>query len=82
MKFYINKGRNVVYVITFSLSLCEYLKSKNTSVGTVNRARREILIYMKITKELYSTFVLKKDDASLTIYQRKTNRNVLILSSM
>lgn len=82
---YVNKGRNVTCDNFFtSLVLANYLKSKNTSiVGTVNRARREIPVSVKNAKEeLYSTIILKTGDTSLTVYQSKSNKNVLMLSTM
>ncbi|GBP55934.1 ATP-dependent DNA helicase PIF1 [Eumeta japonica] len=84
MEPYINKGRNVTCDNFFtSLLLAEYLKSKNTSiVGTVNRVRREIPIAVKTAKELYKTSLLKTGDTTLTVYQTKPNKNVLMLSTM
>lgn len=82
---YINKGRNVTCDNFFtSLLLAGYLNSKNTSiVGTVNRVRREIPASVKTAKEeLYKTSLLKTGDTTLTVYQTKPNKNVLILSTM
>lgn len=82
---YVNKGRNVTCDNFFtSLILANYLKSKNTSiVGTVNRARREIPVSVKTAKEeLYSSLILKRGDTSLTVYQAKPSKNVLMLSTM
>lgn len=85
MQPYLKKGRNVTCDNFFtSLSLAETLKSNGTSiVGTINKARREIPACVKQAKEeLYSTVVLKKDDITLTVYQGKHKKNVLLLSTM
>lgn len=82
---YLNKGRNVTCDNFFtSLKLAEQLKSKKTSlVGTVNRIRREIPIEVKKSRaRLYDTQVLKKDDITLTVYQGKANKNVIVMSSL
>ncbi|GBP60673.1 PiggyBac transposable element-derived protein 4 [Eumeta japonica] len=51
--------------------------------GTVNRIRREIPIAVKTAKEeLYKTSLLKTGDTTLTVYQTKPNKNVLMLSTM
>ncbi|XP_046401593.1 uncharacterized protein LOC124167654 [Ischnura elegans] len=56
------------------------LRSKNTSVvGTINRSRREIPSEIKTCRmQLHETRVLKKDNVTLTVYQGKKNKNVLI----
>ena len=82
---YLNKGRNVTCDNFFtSLTLAKSLKSQKTSlVGTVNKARREIPACVKNGREeLFSTKAFKTDDITLTAYQRKTKKNVLVLSSM
>jgi hypothetical protein len=69
-----------------SLELAKRLKEKGTTiVGTMNRARREIPDVAKVGKdELYSTKLLKNEESgsTLTIYQGKKKKNVIILSSM
>lgn len=85
MQPYLKKGRNITCHNFFtSLSLAETLKSNGTSiVGTINKAHREIPACVKQAKEeLYSTVVLKKDDITLTVYQGKHKKNVLLLSTM
>lgn len=82
-----NMGRNVTVDNFFtSLELAKKLKEKRTSlVGTMNRARREIPDCIKIGKaELYSTKLLRNEEsgATLTAYQCKKKKNVIILSSM
>ena len=52
-------------------------------VGTVNRFRKEIPQEIKKMKEnLYTTKVFKHDCGTLTVYQAKTAKNVLLLSAM
>ena len=82
---YLNKGRNVTCDNYFtSLKLAEFLKSKKTTlVGTVNRARREVPVCVKQAKEkLYSTKAFAKEGITLTVYQGKSMKNVVLLSSM
>lgn len=82
-----NMGRNVTVDNFFtSLELAKKLKDKRTSlVGTMNKARREIPDCIKSGKEeLYSTKLLKNEESgsTLTVYQCKKKKNVIILSSM
>lgn len=82
---YTNKGRNVTTDNFFtSLKLAEKLKAKNTSiVGTMNRKRREIPAKAKDGgANLHHTFVMKHDDITLTVYQGKKQKNVILLSSL
>ncbi|XP_046387290.1 uncharacterized protein LOC124161088 [Ischnura elegans] len=82
---YLGKGRNITCDSFFtSLYLAETLRSKNTSVvGTINRSRREIPSEIKTCRmQLHETRVLKKDNVTLTVYQGKKNKNVLIVSTM
>lgn len=84
---FVNKGRNVTTDNFFtSVSLANNLLSKRTTlVGTVNKGRRDIPPYVKnLRLNLYETKVLKTDDeqCSLTIYQAKRSKNVLILSTL
>ncbi|XP_061512551.1 uncharacterized protein LOC133393104 [Anopheles gambiae] len=83
---YLNRGRNVTCDNFFtSLELAKFLKSKKKTslVGTINKARREVPICVKKVKEkLYFTKAFKSDDTTLTVYQGKTKKNVVLLSSM
>jgi len=82
---YLRKGRNVTTDNFFtSLQLAKYLKSQSTSiVGTMDRKRREVPeIAKKCKEELYHTQVLKESDATLSVYQGKRNKDVLILSTL
>ena len=67
-----------------SLELAKKLKKKFTSlVGTVNRGRREIPVAMKIAKDpLYTTKVYRAEDTTLTVYQGKKQKNVMVLSTL
>ena len=85
MEPFLNKGRNVICDNYFtSIKLTENLKSKRISLlGTMNCVRREIPVNVKtFCAELYDTQVLKNNDITLTVYQSKVNKNVLILSSL
>lgn len=85
MKPYFNKGYNITTDNFFtSMRLAEQLKSMKTSiVGTVNRGRKEIPQAIKNDKNaLFSSKILAKDDITLTVYQGKKNKNVLLLSSL
>lgn len=82
---YLNAGRNVTTDNYFSsFSLAKQLKRKNTSfVGTVRRHRKEIPNEVKISKTcLYETVLLKNGETTLTVYQGKKNKNVLLLSTL
>ena len=70
-------------VITF-LRLAEYLKSKGTSlVGTVNKMRREVPLCVKQAREKHlDTKIFRHCDVSLTVYQGKPHKNVVMMSSM
>lgn len=85
MKPFQNKGRNITtdnFFTTQKLAL--RLKEKRTSiVGTVNRGRREIPQQVKVMKEpLHSTILLQSKESTLTVYQGKKQKNVLVLSTM
>lgn len=86
MQPYLQKGRNVTTDNFFtSLNLAEKLQQKDTSiVGTMNRMRKEIPTEIKTRKEnLYNSIILKHDNgATLTVYQGKKNKNVLVLSTV
>lgn len=58
------------------------LQEKNTSiVGTINCNRKEIPASVKNMKvQLYDTMIWKHDDCTLTVYQGKVHKNVLVLS--
>ncbi|GBM28779.1 hypothetical protein AVEN_177992-1 [Araneus ventricosus] len=82
---YLNTGRNVTADNYFSsLSLAKRLKTKNTSfVGTVRRHRKEIPNEVRKSKtQLYETVLLKSQETTLTVYQAKRNKNVLLLSTL
>ncbi|KAE8745002.1 hypothetical protein FOCC_FOCC008414 [Frankliniella occidentalis] len=82
---YLKQGRNITTDNYFtSLNLAKILKSKQTSlVGTMNRARREVPQEVKVARgELHSTVFLKSEHATMTIYQGKVEKNVIVLSSM
>jgi len=86
MSPYLNKGRNVTTDNFFtSVSLARTLKVKDTSiVGTISRTRREILAVLAMERApLHETTLLRNGDgATLTVYQRKVNKNVLLLSTL
>ena len=86
MEPYLHKGRNVTTDNFFtSLNLAMKLQQQDTSiVGTMNRIRREIPNEIKTWKEnLYSSMILKHDKSTtLTVYQGKKNKNVLLLSTV
>ena len=82
---YLGKGRNVTTDNFFtSVKLAEKLEKKKTSiVGTMNRIRREIPQEIKTMKApLHSTKILRNNNMTLTVYQGKTNKNVLLLSTV
>lgn len=82
---YLGKGRNVTTDNFFtSVKLAEKLeKKKTTIVGTMNRVRREIPPEIKSLKApLHETTVLKNKNLTLTVYQAKPSKNVLLLSSV
>ena len=67
-----------------SVNLAKTLKQREIGiVGTINRIRKEIPQEIKKTKEdLYATKVFKHDGCTLTVYQAKTTKNVLLLTTM
>lgn len=82
---FLKKGRNITTDNFFtSVSLAEKLKSADTSlVGTVNKARKEIPPAVQQSKAtLYDTKLLKKDSVTLTVYQGKAKKNVLVMSTL
>lgn len=83
---YLKKGRNVTTDNYFTtLSLARELKAQDTSlvIGTVNRKRREVPPEVKSAKGAkYSTVFLKNEDTSMTVYQGKVDKNVIVLSTM
>ena len=66
------------------VNLAETLKQHGISiVRTVNRIRKKILQEVKKMKEdLYTTKAFKYDGCTLTVYQAKTIKNVLLLTTM
>ena len=82
---YRKTGRNVTTDNFFTLvNLAKTLRQQGISiVGTVNRIRKEIPQEIKKIKEdLHTTKVFKHDGCTLTVYQAKTTKNVLLLSTM
>ncbi|XP_035208678.1 piggyBac transposable element-derived protein 4-like [Stegodyphus dumicola] len=82
---YKNSGRNITTDSFFtSVKLAKSLKSKGLShVGTVNRAKREIPSSFKnVRNEIFSSVVMKHDYITLTSYQSKRNKNVILLSTL
>lgn len=82
----LKKGRNVTTDNFFtSLKLAEKLRSESTSiVGTMRRARREVPANCRnIRTKRYETFILKSaTNTTLTIYQGKPGKNVIVLSTL
>lgn len=80
-----NTGRNITTDNFFtSLKLAKTLRSKRLSiVGTVKRAKKEVPESFKLKKgELYSSKILMHDNITLTSYQGKKDKNVLLLSTL
>ena len=85
MEPFLNCGRNVTTDNFFtSMKLAVRLEKKKTSiVGTVNRVRREIPTEIRNSKEpRFSSKVLQSNKATLTVYQGKPSKNVLLLSTL
>lgn len=52
-------------------------------VGTIKHNKREVPDFVKKSKgQLYDTVFLKNDKCTLTVYQAKVNKNVIVLSTM
>ena len=84
-KPYRKTGRNVTTDNFFtSANLANTLRQKGISiVGTVYRIRKEIPQEIKKMKEdLHATKIFKHDGCTLTVYQAKTTKNVLLLSTI
>ncbi|KAM9344037.1 uncharacterized protein KZ484_016419 [Pholidichthys leucotaenia] len=82
---YVGEGRNITTTTNFftSLSLAKNLLKNNTSlVGTIDRDRRELPPSVQQRGKLFSTKVLKHEYATLTVYQGKRRRSVLLLSTL
>ena len=82
---FLNEGRNITCDNFFtSVKLANSLKSKKTTiVGTMNKIRREVPKAIKTMKlPLYSTRIFKNEGITLTVYQGKPSKNVLVLSSV
>ncbi|KAJ8881613.1 hypothetical protein PR048_018099 [Dryococelus australis] len=82
---YIDTGRNITMDNFFtSVNLAEKLKARGTSVvGTVNRSRRDIPAGVKNAYlPLQDSFIMNHNDCTLTVYQGKVNKNVLVLSNI
>ncbi|XP_074521245.1 uncharacterized protein LOC141786531 [Halichoeres trimaculatus] len=81
---FLGKGRNVTIKKCFtSLSLAKKLQQKNTSlVGVINQLKPELPSSVRQRAKLYSTKVLKHDQATLTVYQSRKRESVVLLSTM
>ena len=82
---YSKTGRNVTTDNFFtSVNLAKTLRQEGISiVGIVNRIRKQIPQEIKkMKKDLYATKVFKHDGCTLTVYQAKTTKNVLLISTM
>ena len=85
VKPYINEGRNItVDNISSSLDLVKNLKSKKTTlVGTMKKFRREIPQEIKYCKyECFDSVILTNDACTLTVYQSKSSKNIIVMSSL
>ena len=85
LKPYLNKGRNVTtdnYFTSMKLAT-ELQKYKTSLLGTVNRIRKEVPAVVKHMKEpLYSTTLYKSVDVTMTVYQEKARKNVVLFSTL
>ncbi|XP_034543026.1 activating transcription factor 7-interacting protein 1 isoform X2 [Notolabrus celidotus] len=82
---YQGKGRNVTMNKCFtSLTLAKNLQNKNTSlIGPINTTRRELPPSIQQQRgELFSTKVLKHEQATLTVYQGTPKESIVLLSTM
>ena len=82
---YLGKGRNVTTDNFFtSVKLAEKLKTRKTTiVGTMNHFRKEIPTKIKTMKRpLYDSCVFENNKMTLTVYQGKVSKNVILLSSL
>ena len=85
LKSYLNKERNVTSNNYFtSIKLVTELQKYRTSFrGTVNRIRKEEPAVVKHMKEpLYSITLYKSGDVTMTIYEDKYKKNVVIFSTL
>jgi hypothetical protein len=86
MSPYLNKGRNVRTDNFFtSASRARTLKAKDRSiVETIRRTRREIRAVqaMERAPRHETTLLRNGDSVTLTVYQGKVNKNVLLLSTL
>ncbi|KAF2886752.1 hypothetical protein ILUMI_19418 [Ignelater luminosus] len=85
MEPYLRTGRNVTTDNFFtSLKLAERLKAMQTSiVGTMKRTRKEIPAVVCNSKESlhFLKTLISVSGTTLTVYQGKRNKNVLVLST-
>ena len=84
MRPYLCKRRNVTTDSYFtSMKSFNLLKEKQASLlGTVNKIKREVpLPLRKMKEDLHSYKLYKSGDITLTAYQGKVNKHVLILST-
>ena len=61
----------------------ELQKCKTSLLGTVNRIRKKVPAVVKHMKEpLYSTTLYKSGDVTMTVYQEKARKNVVLFSTL
>ncbi|GFX42989.1 piggyBac transposable element-derived protein 4 [Trichonephila clavipes] len=79
-----NKARNITTDNFFAtLNLSQMLKTKNTSlIGRMKRNLKAVSEFVKVKMLLYDAFLLGHDDITWIVYQGKTSKNVLLLSSL
>ncbi|GFY27530.1 piggyBac transposable element-derived protein 4 [Trichonephila clavipes] len=79
-----NKARNITIDNLFiTLNLSQILKTNTNLNGTMKRNRKEVFEFVKKVKmPLYDTLLLEHGDITLAVYQGKTCKNVLLLSSL
>ena len=85
MRPYLCKGRNVTTDSYFaSVKLVNQLKEKQASLlGTVTKIRKEVQLPLrKRIEDLHSCKLCESGDITLTAYQGKVNKHMLILSTM
>ncbi|KAK9880541.1 hypothetical protein WA026_011778 [Henosepilachna vigintioctopunctata] len=82
---YLNTGRNVTTDNSFtSISFAKKLIEKRTStVGMVNKTRRDISATIKnASLSLYETHIHNSETCTITVYQGKPYKSVMMLSSL
>ena len=85
LKSYLNKERNVItnnYFTSIEMAT-EMQKYKTCFRGTVNRILKKEPAVVKLMKEpLYSITLYKFGDVTMTVYEDKTKKNVVIFSTL